>query len=88
MIPTTYKADDAALTAINYLDIKFKEKVSLSNTRKFKYLKERWCCKEDDNIRGRNEFIKEKECPLVIRRNSLITLPVTKNEKKSSAHTV
>ena len=41
MIPTTYEASDAALTAINCLDIKHQDKVSVSNIRKFKYLKER-----------------------------------------------
>ena len=45
MIPTTDEVDDAALTVINYLDIKYQEKVSVSNTRKFQSLKEIWFLK-------------------------------------------
>ena len=55
MIPTPDQASGAALTAINYLDINNQEKGSVSNTRKFKYIKEIWFCKEDDNGRGKRE---------------------------------
>ena len=60
MIPTTDEVVDAALTAINYPDIKHQGKRSVSNTRKLKYLKERWLCKEDAIGRGIKESTKKR----------------------------
>ena len=40
MIPTTDEAGDAVMDTINCLDIKHQDKGSVSNTRRFKYLKE------------------------------------------------
>ena len=40
IIPTTDESSDSVLTTINCLDIKHQEKVSVTNKRKFKSLKE------------------------------------------------
>ena len=51
------EAADTALFKIICLDIKQQEKGSVSNTSRFKYMKERWFQKEDKNSGGKNKIL-------------------------------